>query len=65
MTSSSPKKKQIKVNEVKIREKVVFHFADERNADRVSLALSRGGYYVRALATSSGYSVYVYTDRNL
>lgn len=49
---------------IKIREKVAFNFAHQHNAERVIVALSFAGYYVRCSVTSSGYAVYIYTDRD-
>lgn len=50
---------------IKVREKVQFTFARQENAERVALALSFAGYFVRCAVVSSGYSVYVYTDREV
>ena len=49
----------------KVREKTFFSFAKEESAQRVAIALSFAGYYVRCTVGSNGYTVYVYTDREV
>jgi len=48
---------------IKIREKVVFEFARTESMERVVLALSMAGYYVKVTSGQVGYVVYIYTDR--
>ncbi len=48
-----------KQEEIKIKEKVVFEFAYEKNAERVALALCMSGYYVK-IRHDVGYFVCVY-----
>ena len=50
---------------IHIREKVSFTFVHEHNAVKVATALTFVGYYVRCVVTSTGYQVYVYTDREV
>jgi len=54
-----------KIPTIEIREKVVFEFGYFENAERVAMALSLGGYYVRIKEEQGKYTVFVYTDRDL
>lgn len=53
-----------KVEEVSIKEKVVFTFVHLQNAQNVAIALASAGYYVRISNSGSGYIVWIYTDRD-
>ena len=60
-------KKEIKITKypIKIKEKVVFTFVHQHNAERVVLAFLFVGYYVRCSVGSPGYIIYIYTDRDI
>ncbi len=59
------KKKKEQDSPIKIREFVVFALAVRENAERIALALTFSGYFVRCSVSSSGYIVRVFTDREL
>jgi len=52
----------MKEQTLKIKQKVSFEFAHERNAQNVALALCSAGYLVRIISSGIGYIVYVYHE---